>query len=254
MSNGILMQYFHWYTSNDGSHWKKVAQEAAQLAEDGVTALWLPPAYKAASGINDVGYGVYDMYDLGEFDQKGSIRTKYGNKDEYLAAIEAAHQHGIHIYADVVFNHRGGADDTEFIKAVRVNYDNRNFSYGGDVWIEAGTDFRFRGRGNKYSEFRWNYNHFDGVDWAENLKENSIFKFIGRGTDCEGMESDENGNYDYLMFSDIDMSHPEVRTELARWGRWIVEFTGIDGFRLDAIKHIQYSFFWEWLSYMRNRV
>lgn len=254
MKNGTLMQYFHWYTPNDGSLWKQVAAEAQKLAADGITALWLPPAYKASSGINDVGYGVYDMYDLGEFDQKGTIRTKYGTKDEYLAAIDEAHQHNIQIYADVVFNHRAGADDTEFVKAVRVNWDNRHFRYGEEAWIEAWTDFQFAGRNNKYSSFKWNYSHFDGVDWAANLNESSIFKFLGRGKDWEDMVSDENGNYDYLMFSDIDMNHPEVRTELARWGRWVVGFTGVDGFRLDAIKHIQYSFFREWLNYMRNRV
>ncbi|MEO0899198.1 MAG: alpha-amylase [Bacteroidota bacterium] len=254
MSNQTLMQYFHWYLPNDGQLWNKVVQYAEELAENGITALWLPPSYKGAYGSGDVGYGVYDMYDLGEFDQKGSIRTKYGTKDEYLLAVNIAQQKGLKIYADVVFNHRGGGDDTEFVKAVRVNWDNRQFTYGGDVWIEAYTDFHFPGRAGKYSPFKWNYRHFDGVDWAANLEENSIFKFIGRGKDWEGMVSDENGNYDYLMFSDIDMSHPEVRTELARWGRWYVGFTGVDGFRLDAVKHIQYSFFREWLQYMRKRV
>ena len=42
--------------------------------------LWLPPAYKGVGGKNDNGYGVYDLYDLGEFNQKGSIETKYGTK------------------------------------------------------------------------------------------------------------------------------------------------------------------------------
>ena len=50
--------------------------------------LWLPPAYKGADGAEDSGYTVYDLYDLGEFDQKGSVRTKYGTKDEYVAAIK----------------------------------------------------------------------------------------------------------------------------------------------------------------------
>ena len=53
-----------------------------------------------------MGYGVYDMYDLGEFDQKGTIRTKYGTKEEYLAAIRAFHAQGIRVYADIVLNHR----------------------------------------------------------------------------------------------------------------------------------------------------
>lgn len=251
-TNGTLMQYFHWYTPSDGTLWQQVASEAPSLSQTGITALWLPPAYKGASGIYDVGYGVYDMYDLGEFEQKNTVRTKYGTRDEFLAAIEAAHRHHIHVYADVVFNHRGGADRTEIVKAVRVDYHNRNFSYGGDVWIEAWTEFTFPGRNNKYSDFRWTYRHFDGVDWAENLQENSIFKFIGRGKNWEEMVADEYGNYDYLMFSDIDMNHPEVRTELMRWGLWMQDQTGIDGFRIDAVKHIQYSFFREWLAQMRR--
>lgn len=49
----------------------------------GMTAVWLPPAYKAADGSEGVGYAVYDLFDLGEFDQKGSVRTKYGTKLEF---------------------------------------------------------------------------------------------------------------------------------------------------------------------------
>ena len=40
--------------------------------------MWLPPCGKGAAGGLDVGYSAYDLYDLGEFDQKGSVvRTKY---------------------------------------------------------------------------------------------------------------------------------------------------------------------------------
>jgi alpha-amylase len=40
------------------------------LSEIGVSAVWIPPAYKGTS-VYDVGYGTYDLWDLGEFDQKG---------------------------------------------------------------------------------------------------------------------------------------------------------------------------------------
>jgi alpha-amylase len=73
--NGVMMQFFHWYYPADGSLWKKLATEARSLAKSGFTSLWLPPAYKGSSGVDDVGYGVYDLYDLGEFDQKGTVRT-----------------------------------------------------------------------------------------------------------------------------------------------------------------------------------
>ena len=80
--NGIMMQYFEWYMECNQNLWNMVAENAEKLSEIGITALWLPPAYKGMAGKDDVGYGVYDLYDLGEFDQKGSIKTKYGSKDE----------------------------------------------------------------------------------------------------------------------------------------------------------------------------
>ena len=95
--NETMMQYFEWYLPNDGLWWKRCASKAEKLAALGITQVWLPPAYKGISQ-EDVGYGVYDMYDLGEFDQKGTIRTKYGMKEEYLEAIRAFHAAGIDVY------------------------------------------------------------------------------------------------------------------------------------------------------------
>ena len=83
-SNNTMMQYFEWYLPSDSTLWNKLTKESKHLENIGITHVWLPPAYKAAGGIKDVGYGVYDLYDLGEFDQKGAIRTKYGTKEEYL--------------------------------------------------------------------------------------------------------------------------------------------------------------------------
>jgi alpha-amylase len=250
--NGTLMQYFHWYSPADGSLWTKVKESAEKLSTVGITALWLPPAFKANGGANDVGYGVYDVYDLGEFDQKGSIRTKYGTKDEYLAAIQAAHSKGIQIYADLVLNHKAGAEDIERVEARRVYFDNRNLEYGEPVFIDAWTSFKFPARHGKYSKFQWFWKHFDGVDWDENAKEKAIFKLIGRDSQWEQILDPELGNYDYLMFADIDFNDPDVNTELRTWGKWYVDFAGIDGFRLDAIKHIKFDFFKYWLNDVRQ--
>ena len=249
--NGVMMQYFHWYLPADGSLWAQVQQHAPALSEAGITALWLPPAYKGAAGGADVGYGVYDMYDLGEFNQKGSLRTKYGTKSQYTAAIAAAQSQGIQVYGDVVFNHRGGADATESVTAVRVAGNNRNYEFVGDTQIDAWTRFDFTGRGNTYSSFQWRWYHFDGVDWAQNLAESNVFKFRGSGKGWDWEVDTENGNYDYLMFADVDMDRPDVVQELKDWGEWYVAETQVDGFRIDAIKHIKYEFFNDWLDHMR---
>ncbi len=125
LQNGVMMQSFHWYSPADGSHWNEVAARAKELAAAGISAVWLPPAGKGVAGANDVGYGVYDMYDLGEFEQKGSLRTKYGTRAEYLDAVRALQSAGLQVYADTVLNHRMGGDETELVRATPFPQDDR---------------------------------------------------------------------------------------------------------------------------------
>src|SRR3982750_118500 len=121
MKNGTMIQFFHWYTPADGSLWKHTKEEAPRLAKLGLTAAWLPPASKAAGGGYSVGYDVYDLYDLGEFDQKGTIRTKYGTRNELEEATKTLKVAGIQVILDVVVNHKGGGDEVEKMMAVKVD-------------------------------------------------------------------------------------------------------------------------------------
>jgi len=98
MENGVMIQYFEWNLPNDGKHWKRLKDDAKHLSEIGVSGVWIPPAYKGTSQA-DVGYGSYDLWDLGEFDQKGTVRTKYGTKQELIEAIEELHKYNISLYA-----------------------------------------------------------------------------------------------------------------------------------------------------------
>lgn len=93
---------------------EKVINEAVALKQKGIDAVWLPPAHKGMEGMASTGYDSYDLYDLGEFDQKGGVPTKYGTKEEFLAAVAAAQQAGIQVYADIVLNHLGGASTTNW--------------------------------------------------------------------------------------------------------------------------------------------
>ena len=94
MENGVMIQYFEWNIQPDGKHWNRLKEDAKHLSEIGVSAVWIPPAYKGTS-VYDVGYGTYDLWDLGEFDQKGTIGTKYGTKDELQSAIAELHKYNI---------------------------------------------------------------------------------------------------------------------------------------------------------------
>ena len=249
-SNDTMMQYFEWYLPSDSTLWNKLTKDVKHLENIGITHLWLPPAYKGASGKDDVGYGVYDLYDLGEFDQKGSIPTKYGTKEEYVDAIKILKENNIKVLADIVLNHKMGADETEDVLAIQDDASNRNVSLTSAKPIRVWTKYNFPGRGDKYSSFKWNWTHFHGVDWDENTGTAAVYKFYGKHWDEE--VDKENGNYDYLMGADIDLNNMDVVRELKAWGKWYLNETGVDGFRLDAVKHIRSDFFPEWLGELRE--
>lgn len=249
--NGAMMQYFHWYTPADGALWKLLAEEASALAGAGITSVWLPPAYKGAGGSQDTGYGVYDLFDLGEFDQKGSTRTKYGTRDDYLQAIKAAHAVGMQVYADVVFNHKMGGDHEEEFRATPHNPDNRNEAIGELQTIKAWTHFTFPGRNGKYSELQWHWWHFNAADVNAMASDvNAVYLFEGKR--FHDNVDQEKGNFDYLMGCNLDIDNPDVQKELYHWGEWYLDTTGVDGFRFDAAKHVRAGFFVDWLNHLRS--
>ena len=249
--NGIIMQYFEWYMDCKQNLWNDITKEAEKLADLGITALWLPPAYKGMGGKDEVGYAVYDVYDLGEFDQKGTIKTKYGSKDEYLNCIMVLKQAGIESYADIVLNHKMGADYLQTIPATKIDWGDHNKPIAKQEVVRVATKFTFPGRNNKYSDFEWNWTHFDGIDYNDKTKERAIFKF--KDKDWSVAVDEEYGNYDYLMGADIDFKNPEVVEECTKWGKWYLETTKVDGFRLDAVKHIDANFYRNWIKELRKK-
>lgn len=250
--NGTMMQYFHWYLPNDGTHWNQIKDRAKELADAGFTALWLPPAYKGQGGGYDVGYGVYDLFDLGEFDQKNSVRTKYGTRAQFLAAVKAVQAAGIQVYADTVLNHKDGGDATEKTKATPFYRDDRTRPNGDFQEVEIYTHFKFPGRKGKYSKMEWHWWHFDAVNYNNYKPYDQSSVYLLEGKSFDNFVSLEKGNYAFLLGCDLDFENPDVREELLRWGEWFLDTTGVDGFRIDAIKHISSWFFVQWLDELRK--
>jgi alpha-amylase len=250
--NGTMMQYFHWYIPADGTLWEEVKNKAADLAKAGFTALWLPPAYKGQGGGYDVGYGVYDLFDLGEFDQKGSIRTKYGTREQLVAAVKAVQNAGMHAYADVVLNHKDGGDNPETVKGLPFSTDNRNSPSGDWQQIEIYTNFTFPGRSGKHSSMEWHWWHFDAVNHRKDRLGDNSTVYLLEGKNFDNFVDLEKGNYSFLMACDLDMEQEQVQGELKYWGEWFLKTTGVNGFRLDAIKHIPTWFYKDWLNHLRH--
>nr|EAQ70660.1 hypothetical protein MGCH7_ch7g67 [Pyricularia oryzae 70-15] len=228
--NRTLFEAFEWYLPAQHNHWRRLADRIPSLAALGVTDLWIPPACKGAWYTSN-GYDVYDLYDLGEFDQRGARQTKWGSKEELLRLVDVANRHGVGVLFDAVLNHMTGADETERVLAVNVDTN---------------------GRGDTYSPLRWTAEHFTGVDYDQASKTNGIWKFLGKewAPDVDG----EFGNYDFLMCTDIDHSHPEVRRNFFHWVQWLASQMRLGGLRLDAVKHISASFMRDFVGLVQNTV
>ncbi|RYY22338.1 MAG: alpha-amylase [Chitinophagaceae bacterium] len=255
LKNKTLIQFFEWYIPADSNHWNRFGEAVTDLLALGITAAWLPPAYKGTRGKESEGYDVYDIFDLGEFDQKDTIPTKYGSKADYINAVNKARKEGLKVYIDVVLNHMGGAEETEKFYVKKVDPADRTKFISDKIKIEAFTKFTFPGRKNTYSDFSWDYHCFTGVDHAVNRKEAAIYNIINEyGDKWEPLVDNEKGNFDYLILNDIETRNPGVRAEFKKWISWYYQTVPFDGVRLDAVKHMNPSFFIEWIDYLLAEV
>jgi len=193
--NQTMFQGFEWYIPPDHQHWKRLTKAIPSLAALGITRMWIPPACKASWHDNN-GYDIYDLYDLGEFDQKGGRRTKWGTKEELVEMVDAANAHGVGILFDAVLNHKAAADYAETVLAVRVDPKDRGLEIGEPEEVEVWTGYNFPGRGKTYSPMEWRAEHFTGIDYDQKTKSNVLWKFVGKSWAHDVDE--ELGNYDYL--------------------------------------------------------
>ena len=232
VTNGVMMQGFYWNVPTStpaGTWWQNLGSKATELSQAGITAVWLPPAYKG-SGALDVGYGVYDRYDLGEFNQKGTVATRYGTISQLQSAIGALHGQGVQVYEDMVMNHFTSADAQELANGQYNVY----------------TSFTYPGRNNTYSNYQWHWGNFTATQQAPN---NGWYQWK-----AYDFQPYANGDaYDNLLGSEIQYNNNSSNVnETIGWGNWITAKLGLDGYRLDATKHIYTPFVNQWLDAVKG--
>ncbi|KAJ5747008.1 uncharacterized protein N7511_008704 [Penicillium nucicola] len=231
------MQGFEWHVPADQLHWQRLRKAIPDLKDIGIDNIWIPPGCKGMDS-KGIGYDIYDLYDLGEFHQKGTRATRWGPKEDLKELVYAAQEMSIGIYWDAVLNQKAGADSTESYAAVKVDPEgmsgppvtfhnivyeaemtlDRNRKISRPECIDGWVRFDFPGRGTQYSSMKYHWQHFNGVDWNQKGKEHAIYKTLVGNKNWAKDVSDEHGNYDYLMFANLDHSHPEVRADILRWG------------------------------------
>lgn len=110
---GVLMEGFYTNVPSGGSNpywWDTLSGKANEIRLAGFTAIWLPPCLKGNSGGYSTGYDPFDDYDIGSKNQKGTIPTHYGTREQLEKCVATLRANGLDVYLDIVNNHRDGDD------------------------------------------------------------------------------------------------------------------------------------------------
>ncbi|MBP7272608.1 MAG: T9SS type A sorting domain-containing protein [Saprospiraceae bacterium] len=237
-----ILQAFWWDYENNNypAGWANyLADLAPRLRSIGVDAVWIPPSTKGGNGTADVGYGIFDHYDLGDKFQKNTTKTRLGTKDELLRMIAIMHANGIEVIQDVVPNHTygagsyngsGGQDPTAWGGDLWKNF--RYAAFETPVTDESATDYLAR-KGRFYKNWQ-NFHPNPG----DNCSSGDICSAFFGPDNCynsgaSGISS--NATYNPTQTSTY------MRDSYRNWLIWYKKQTGFDGVRLDAVKHFEYD-------------
>jgi glycosidase len=206
----------------------------------GVTALWIGPMFKQRRELETYhGYGIQDFLDLD---------PRFGTRQELRDLVDAAHEQGLFVLLDVIYNHTGNNwfyDRGDGVPAETVGYrfepphPLRAWRSGtgqpvptiGDrdegVWPRDFQDPEFYTRAGSIG--RW-----DPAEWEHPLDPRNEFR---RG--------------DFFALKDLRLQErapfvPDTRAAavlnaLARVYQYWIAVTDCDGFRVDTVKHVSFE-------------
>ena len=235
----VVLQGFWWdyWNNNYPNNWSTyLADLAPRLREMGIDAVWLPPTVKNKNATGSVGYSPFDHYDLGDKFQGGSTGTRFGTKDQYLRAVAVLHANGIDVIQDLVWNHMDGAgSDTGAGGQDPTAPSNKfkNFRYA--CFATPATSNSAANYGARKGRFQKNWQNFHPNPDHNTEGDDITAGFFGPDICYYQNAYGLSSNCSYNPPQSIDY----MRNGIRAWSIWLKKQTGVDGFRLDAVKHFE---------------
>ena len=161
----------------------------------GIDCIWLLPFYQ--SPLRDGGYDISDFY---------SILPEYGNLNDYVEFLDAAHDRGIRVIADLVMNHT--SDQHPWFQESRKPDSPKRDWY---VWSDTN---------ERYPEARIIFLDTEKSNWT--------------------WDEEAGAYYWHRFFShqpDLNYDNEEVQEQMLAVLRFWLDL-GLDGFRLDAVPYL----------------
>jgi glycosidase len=242
------------------ARWNTIEDRMADVFVAGYGQMWVPPPEKAGLSGSNVGYEVFDRFDLGS----PKSPTLYGTEEGLKACIAAAHAASVKVYTDFVSNHNGFlyASDAKFVA---------EGGYPGFVMALPDDPFGdFHDPRIKFEQDPYNGALLGLLDIAQ--EKNHVFirnpvmasnpLNIPAGTiynkpDPNNSRFYPDHNLGGLVLNDpvlggtvtryrFNLANPSAGDAtpenalglLMRNAQWMIEVTGADGFRVDAARHM----------------
>ena len=178
-----------------------LASKMDYLQDLGITGIWLMPITESGSYH---GYDTVDYY---------SVEQDYGTMEDFENMLDEAHAHGIKVIMDLVVNHCGS----------------------GNPWFQDAIT------NPETSPYRDYFKIEKSTDYDED-KDNNATDDAHSGNKRVWQQWRATPGYRYLgLFGggmpDLNYDNPAVHEEMINAGQFWLE-KGVDGFRLDAARHI----------------
>ena len=224
-----------------------VAQKLDYIKSLGTTAIWLTPTFKnrPVQGTGADASAGYHGYWITDFTQ---IDPHLGTNAEMKSLINAAHAKGMKVFFDIITNHTADVIDYQ---GGQHAYVSKQTSPYKDASGQAFDDKAYAGG-----------NTFPTLDPATSFPYKPIFRteadktakvpawlndptvYHNRGDSTFAGESSEYG--DFVGLDDLFTEQPKVVNGMSDIYKTWVDL-GIDGFRIDTVKHVNMAF-WQKFS------
>ena len=229
LPNGQPWRWDNWARSGNerfqGGTLPGVRSQLGYLSGLGVTAIWLSPMMRQRGHANTFGSDSYHGYGVADFLE---VDPRFGTRQDLINLVDAAHQAGIRIILDVIFNHTG-----------------QNWNYPGNVEKEA-----FRPWPGHYDFGNWlgaageaipAITSADQGAWPVEFQDHARYTRAGTGDLGRGALDDphaENKRSDFDRLRDLATDVDPTLAKLVDVYKYWIALTDCDGFRIDTFKHV----------------
>ncbi len=239
------------FRDSDGDHigdFKGVEEQIPYLADLGITGIWLMPITDSGS---QHGYDVRNYYE---------VNSDYGTMEDFQSMLATCHEYGIDVIMDLVVNHCSWANVwfQEALKGPTLEDGSANPYWDYFTFVPADANFVEKTADEIHQEeeaYLEEHGSMEGYEAQYPLYDNATYgpeETVWRNTDetAEKMEkwgviSDKSNivsGYDFIGIFGAGMPDLNYESEALRQEmKDVADFwldAGVDGFRLDAARHI----------------